>query len=111
MRAIDADGHESKYFGVIKNIIMYSFAGNKNMKIVFFDYDWFDPRQEEEEQHEEEEGHYDGEARHYEDKVMGGDGSTSGSTSSRRCRSSHLTHPHVVPHEENRVVIVPSGDA
>jgi hypothetical protein len=39
MRAVDADGHESKYYGVIKNIIEYSFAGNKNMKIVFFDSD------------------------------------------------------------------------
>jgi hypothetical protein len=42
-RVIDADGHESKYYGVIKNIIEYSFARNKNMKIVFFDCDWFDP--------------------------------------------------------------------
>jgi hypothetical protein len=42
-RAIDADGHESKYYGVIKNIIKYSFAGNKNLKIVFFNCDWFDP--------------------------------------------------------------------
>jgi hypothetical protein len=42
-RAIDADDHESKYYGVIKNIIEYSFAGNKNLKIVFFDCDWFDP--------------------------------------------------------------------
>jgi hypothetical protein len=39
MRAFDADGHESKYYGVIKNIIEYSFARNKNMKIVFFDCD------------------------------------------------------------------------
>jgi hypothetical protein len=43
MRAVDADGHESKYYRVIKNIIEYSFAGNKNMKIVFFDCDWFGP--------------------------------------------------------------------
>jgi hypothetical protein len=42
-RAVDVDGHESKYYGVIKNIIKYMFAGNKNMKIVFFDCDWFDP--------------------------------------------------------------------
>jgi hypothetical protein len=26
-RAVDADGHESKYYGIIKNIIEYSFAG------------------------------------------------------------------------------------
>jgi hypothetical protein len=42
-RAVDADSHESKYYGVIKNIIGYSFAENKNMKIVFFNCDWFDP--------------------------------------------------------------------
>jgi hypothetical protein len=42
-RAIDADNHESKYYGVIKNIIEYSFARNKNMKTLFFDCDWFDP--------------------------------------------------------------------
>jgi hypothetical protein len=42
-RAIDADGHESKYYGVIKNIIEYSFARNNNLKIAFFDCDWFDP--------------------------------------------------------------------
>jgi hypothetical protein len=34
-RAVDADGHESKYYGVIKNIIEYSFTGDKNMKTVF----------------------------------------------------------------------------
>jgi hypothetical protein len=43
MRAVDADDYESKYYGVIKNIIEYSFARNKNMKTVFFDCDWFDP--------------------------------------------------------------------
>jgi hypothetical protein len=39
MRAIDADGHESKYYGVIKNIIEYCFDVNKNLKKVFFDCD------------------------------------------------------------------------
>jgi hypothetical protein len=43
MRVVDADGHESKYYGVIKNIIEYSIAGNKNLKTVFFDCDWFHP--------------------------------------------------------------------
>jgi hypothetical protein len=42
-RAVDADDHKFKYYEVIKNIIEYSFAGNKNMKTVFFDCDWFDP--------------------------------------------------------------------
>jgi hypothetical protein len=45
MRAIDAEGHESKYYGIIKNIIEYNFARNKNLKIVFFDCDWYDPNQ------------------------------------------------------------------
>jgi hypothetical protein len=42
-RAVDAEGHESKYYGIIKNIVEYNFAGNKNFKIVFFNCDWFDP--------------------------------------------------------------------
>jgi predicted RNA-binding protein with PIN domain len=42
-RVVDAQGHESKYYEIIKNIIEYNFAGNKNLKIVFFDCDWFDP--------------------------------------------------------------------
>jgi hypothetical protein len=41
----------------------------------------------------------------------GGDGSASGSASSHRYRTSHLVHPPVAPHEDNRVVIIPSGDA
>jgi hypothetical protein len=40
----------------------------------------------------------------------GGDRSASGSTSSHRLRSSHLVHPPVAPHDDNRVVIVPCGD-
>jgi hypothetical protein len=42
-RVIDAEGHESKYYEIINNIIEYNFAGNKNLKIVFFDCEWFDP--------------------------------------------------------------------
>jgi hypothetical protein len=42
-RVVDAEGHESKYYGIIKNINEYNFARNKNFKIVFFDCDWFDP--------------------------------------------------------------------
>jgi hypothetical protein len=42
-RTVDAEGHEPKYYGIIKNIIKYNFARNKNIKIVFFDCDWFDP--------------------------------------------------------------------
>jgi anti-sigma factor RsiW len=40
----------------------------------------------------------------------GGDGSTSGSASSRRVRTSHLVRPPVAPREENMVVIINSGD-
>jgi hypothetical protein len=36
-RAIDAEGHESKYYEIIKNIIEYNYAGNKNLKTMFFD--------------------------------------------------------------------------
>jgi hypothetical protein len=42
-RVVDAEGYESKYYRIIKNIIEYNFARNKNLKIVFFDCDWFDP--------------------------------------------------------------------
>jgi hypothetical protein len=65
----------------------------------------------EEELEQEEEGHYEGEARHYEDEVVEGDGSTLGSASSRRYGTSHLIRPLVAPHEDNMVVIIPSGDA
>jgi hypothetical protein len=39
-----------------------------------------------------------------------GDGSASGSASSGRYRTSHLVRPPVALHEDNRVLIVPSGD-
>jgi hypothetical protein len=35
-RAIDAEGRETNYYGII------SFAANKELKVVFFDCDWFD---------------------------------------------------------------------
>jgi hypothetical protein len=44
-RFVDAEGHESKYYGIIKNIIEYNFTKNKNLKTLFFDYDWFDLNQ------------------------------------------------------------------
>jgi hypothetical protein len=43
MRVVDAQGHESKYYIIIKNIIKYNFVENNNIKIVFFNCDWFDP--------------------------------------------------------------------
>jgi hypothetical protein len=42
-RIVDAQGHESKYYRIIKNIIEYNFARNKNLKTMFFYCDWFDP--------------------------------------------------------------------
>jgi hypothetical protein len=42
-RVVDAQGYKSKYYGIIKNIIEYNFTKNKNLKIVFFNCDWFDP--------------------------------------------------------------------
>jgi hypothetical protein len=44
-RDVDAKGHEFKYYEMIKNIIEYNFAGNKNLKTMFFDCDWFNPNQ------------------------------------------------------------------
>jgi hypothetical protein len=41
-RAIDAEGRETKYYGIINKILEFSFAGNKELKVVLFDYDWFD---------------------------------------------------------------------
>jgi hypothetical protein len=41
-RAIDAEGHETNYYGVINKILEFSFAENKELKVVFFDCDWFD---------------------------------------------------------------------
>jgi hypothetical protein len=50
-RVVDAQGHETKYYEIIKNIIEYNFAGNKNLKIVFFNSDWFDPNHGTQENH------------------------------------------------------------
>jgi hypothetical protein len=36
----------------------------------------------------------------------GGDGSASGSASTHRFRRSHLIHPPIAPHVDNRVAIV-----
>jgi hypothetical protein len=45
-RAIDAEGCETNYYGIINKILEYSFAGNKELKVVFFDCDWFDSNNE-----------------------------------------------------------------
>jgi hypothetical protein len=41
-RAIDAKGHETNYYGIINKILEFSFVGNKEFKVVFFECDWFD---------------------------------------------------------------------
>jgi hypothetical protein len=43
-RAIDVEGHETNYYGIINKILEFSFARNKELKVVFFDYDWFDSK-------------------------------------------------------------------
>jgi hypothetical protein len=39
MRAIDNEGHETNYYGIINKILEFSFSENKELKIVFFDCD------------------------------------------------------------------------
>jgi hypothetical protein len=41
-RAIDAEGRETNYYGISTKILEFSFDGNKEHKVVFFDCDWFD---------------------------------------------------------------------
>jgi hypothetical protein len=40
-RSINSEGCETKY-EIINKILEFSFAGNKELKVVFFDCDWFD---------------------------------------------------------------------
>jgi hypothetical protein len=72
---------------------------------------------EEEEDEEEEEGHEEREVGTRGTRMVRGctargwgDRSASEPPSSHRVRTSHLVHPPVAPHEENMVVIIPSGD-
>jgi hypothetical protein len=41
-RVIDAEGCKINYYGIINKILEFSFVGNKELKVVFFDCDWFD---------------------------------------------------------------------
>lgn len=41
-RAIDSQGKETNYYGIINKILEFTFAGNKELRVVFFDCDWFD---------------------------------------------------------------------
>jgi hypothetical protein len=40
MRVIEAEGRETNYYGIINKILEFNFARNKELKVVFFDYDW-----------------------------------------------------------------------
>jgi hypothetical protein len=39
----DATVHVANYYGILQNIIEYTFGGAKELKVAFFQYDWFDP--------------------------------------------------------------------
>ena len=41
--AADASGHVSDYYGILQKIIEYTFGGAKELRVVFFDCEWFDP--------------------------------------------------------------------
>jgi hypothetical protein len=39
----DASGLAANYYGILKKIIEYTFGGTKELKVMFFECDWFDP--------------------------------------------------------------------
>jgi hypothetical protein len=39
----DATGHIADYYSILQNIVEYMFDGAKELKVVFFQCDWFDP--------------------------------------------------------------------
>jgi hypothetical protein len=39
----DATSHVADYYGILQNIVEYTFGGAKELKVVFFQCDWFDP--------------------------------------------------------------------
>jgi hypothetical protein len=39
----DATSHVTNYYDILQNIIEYTFDGAKELKIMFFQCDWFDP--------------------------------------------------------------------
>jgi hypothetical protein len=45
-RAIDAEQRETNYYGIINKILKFSSTGNKELKVIFFDFDWFDNNNE-----------------------------------------------------------------
>jgi hypothetical protein len=43
IRAVDDEGKVTNYYRVINDILEYKFFGDKQLKVVFFDCDWFSP--------------------------------------------------------------------
>jgi hypothetical protein len=41
-RAINEQGQKINYYRIIQQILEFSFAGDKELKVVFFVYNWFD---------------------------------------------------------------------
>jgi hypothetical protein len=39
----DATSHVTDYYDILQNIVEYTFGGAKELKVVFFQCDWFDP--------------------------------------------------------------------
>jgi hypothetical protein len=39
----DVTNHVIDYYDILQNIIEYTFDGAKELKVVFFQCDWFDP--------------------------------------------------------------------
>jgi hypothetical protein len=39
----DATRHVADYYDILQNIVEYTFGGAKELKVVFFKCDWFDP--------------------------------------------------------------------
>jgi hypothetical protein len=42
-RAVDDEGKVTNYYGVINGTLEYKFFGDKQLKVVFFNCDWFSP--------------------------------------------------------------------
>ena len=41
--SVDGNGNIKDYYGVLQKIIEYTWGGEKELKLVFFDCEWFDP--------------------------------------------------------------------
>jgi len=44
LTAAEGSGEVNNYYGVLQKIIEYTFGGPKELKLVFFDCQWFDPK-------------------------------------------------------------------